>query len=93
MSEMTPKMEKLKQDLEKKNAQIMDVGGDSYKTLKEQLDKATKEVNEFERTLTRNRTTLSTSDNTVKKIEQDLKRMQEEIVKLQEASEKLNLEI
>lgn len=35
MSEMTPKMEKLKQDLEKKNAQIMDVGGDSYKTLKE----------------------------------------------------------
>jgi hypothetical protein len=35
MSEMTPQIEKMKQDLERKNAQIMEVGGDSYKLLKD----------------------------------------------------------
>ena len=62
-------MDKMKQELEKINTAIMDVGGKSYKDLKESLEKATKEVNEFERTLTRFRTTLSTSDNNFKKIE------------------------
>lgn len=47
----------------------MDVGGQAYKALKESLEKATKDVNELERTLTRFRTTLSTSDNSFKKIE------------------------
>ncbi|MFM7854325.1 MAG: hypothetical protein ACKO96_20980 [Flammeovirgaceae bacterium] len=65
--------------MEKINAAIMDVGGSSYKSLKDQLEKATKEVNEFERTLTRYRTTLSTSDNNFKKIEHDLTRIREDI--------------
>ena len=71
----------------------MEVGGDSYKQLKEQLDKATKDLNELERTLTRNKTTLSSSDNTVKKMEADLKRLQDEIVNLNLAGEQLAKEI
>jgi len=59
----------------------MDVGGKSYKDLKESLEKATKEVNELERNLTRNRTTLSTADNNFKKIDQDLTRIREDIQK------------
>jgi|LauGreDrversion4_2_1035121.scaffolds.fasta_scaffold1141412_1 chromosome segregation ATPase len=78
--------------MEKINASIMDVGGASYKNLKDQLDKATKEVNEFERTLTRFRTTLSTSDNSFKKIEQDLTRIREDIQKNIADVEKLNLD-
>lgn len=69
MTKMTPEIEKMKQQIEKINAEIMEVGGSSYKNLKDSLEKATKEVNEFERTLTRYRTTLSTSDNNFKKIE------------------------
>lgn len=34
LSTLTPEIEKLKQDLLKKNAEIMDVGGHEYKTLK-----------------------------------------------------------
>jgi chromosome segregation ATPase len=93
MTAMTPEMEKMKQDLEKINTSIMDVGGNSYKNLKESLDKATKEVNEFERTLTRFRTTLSTSDNNFKKIEQDLTRIKEDIQKNLNDCEKLSIDI
>lgn len=35
MTEMTPEMERMKQDMEKINAAIMDVGGSSYKSLKD----------------------------------------------------------
>ena len=35
LTEMTPEMERMKQDMEKINAAIMDVGGSSYKSLKD----------------------------------------------------------
>lgn len=71
----------------------MDVGGQSYKDLKDSLEKATKEVNEHERTLTRFKTTLSTSDNNFKKIESDLARIREDIQKNLSDCEKLEQDI
>ena len=35
LTEMTPEMERMKQEMEKINAAIMDVGGSSYKSLKD----------------------------------------------------------
>ena len=69
-----PQIEQLKKELALKNAQIMDVGGEYYKKLKEILDRLTKEVSEVERTLTRNKTTLGSNESTQRKIDLDILR-------------------
>ena len=70
----------------------MEVGGDHYKLLKEQLDAVSKEVADNERNLTRSRTTLGTSDQTLRKIDSDINRLQEEVQVLKRAKEQLNLD-
>ena len=41
LTDLNPKCEELKQQLDQKQAQIMEVGGQEYRRLKEELDQAT----------------------------------------------------
>jgi len=47
-------------------------GGEDYKSLKEKLEKITKELSEIERTIAKNKTTLSTAEKSIKKLDEEI---------------------
>jgi hypothetical protein len=55
--------------LEKKQSEIMEVGGNDYKKLKQELDEVIKAVFDTERTLTRHKTTLEGSESNLRRID------------------------
>ena len=58
LTELNPKVEDLKRQLEQKQAQIMEVGGENYRRLKEELDQVTQSVAQTERLLNKNKHTV-----------------------------------
>ena len=48
----------MKDDLGKKNALIMDAGGEKYKKLKQSLDKINQDVADLDKMITRNKTII-----------------------------------
>jgi uncharacterized protein YecA (UPF0149 family) len=66
---LNPKVEKLKQELDKMQAKILEVGGHEYGAAKQQLDQIQKAVFETERLLTRNKTTVQSSASNLRKLD------------------------
>jgi len=55
---LNPKVEELKMQLDAKQAQIMEVGGNNYRRLKEELDHIVQMVAETEKILNKNKHTV-----------------------------------
>lgn len=71
----------------------MEVGGNDYKKLKQELDEVIKAVFDTERTMTRHKTTLEGSESNLKRIDQEIERDKEDISKATRAKEKLQDEL
>jgi len=93
LTDLNPRVEKLKRELEAKQAQIMEVGGANYRHLKEELDQIVSRVVDTERTLNKNKHTVSNSSGSLRKLDQEIARGVEDIEKLNQAKQKLQEEI
>ena len=91
--DLNPKVEELKQQLDSKQAQIMEVGGQDYRKLKEDLDHVMNQCAETERTLNKNKHTVSNSSSNLRKFDQEIARGNDDIEKLNLAKSKLAEEI
>ena len=60
----------------------MEVGGNDYRQLKEDLDKIIQLVAETERVLNKNKHTVTNSTSNLRKLDQEIKRGEEDIEKL-----------
>ena len=60
----------------------MEVGGNDYRQLKEDLDKIIQLVAETERVLNKNKHTVTNSTGNLRKLDQEIKRGEEDIEKL-----------
>ena len=89
LTDLNPKVEELKQQLDAKQAQIMEVGGNDYRQLKEDLDKIIQLVAETERVLNKNKHTVTNSTGNLRKLDQEIKRGEEAIERLNEEKDQL----
>ena len=89
LTDLNPKVEELKQQLDAKQAQIMEVGGNDYRQLKEDLDKIIQLVAETERVLNKNKHTVTNSTGNLRILDQEIKRGEEAIEKLNVEKDKL----
>lgn len=71
----------------------MEVGGNDYRRLKEELDQIVQMVAETERTLNKNKHTIQNSASNLRKLDQEIQRGEEDIDKLQNQRGKLQEEI
>ena len=67
----------------------MEVGGNDYRQLKEDLDKIIQLVAETERVLNKNKHTVTNSTGNLRKLDQEIKRGEEAIEKLNVEKDKL----
>ena len=67
----------------------MEVGGNDYRQLKEDLDRIIQLVAETERILNKNKHTVTNSTGNLRKLDQEIKRGEEAIEKLSTEKEKL----